>query len=49
MAFALGHYLNDRASYNGFDVSKNFVDLAAARFRQKKNFCFQHVDIFNKM
>ena len=49
MAFALGHYLNDRASYSGFDVSKNFVDLAAARFRQKENFSFQHVDIFNKM
>ena len=49
MAFALGHYLDDRGTYNGFDVSKNFVDLAEARFRQKKNFSFQHVDIFNKM
>ena len=49
MAFALGHYLHDHASYNGFDVSKNFVVQADARFRQKENFSFQHVDIFNKM
>lgn len=49
MAFALGHYLGDRASYRGFDVSKDFVERAAVRFRQKENFNFQHVDIFNKM
>jgi len=49
MAFALAHYLQDRASYHGFDVSKNFVDQAEGRFLQKENFSFQHVDIFNKM
>ncbi len=49
MAFALGHYLDDRASYDGFDVTKNFVDAAKARFRENKNFNFQHVDIFNEM
>ena len=49
MAFALGHYLNDRASYDGFDVTKDFVDAAKVRFREKENFNFQHVDIFNKM
>ena len=49
MAFALGHYLNDRASYDGFDIAKSFVDQAETRFSAKKNFCFQHVDIFNKM
>ena len=49
MAFALGHYLTDRASYDGFDIEKSFVDQAEIRFRSKKNFSFQHVDIFNKM
>lgn len=49
MAFALGHYLNDQGSYNGFDVSKRFVDMAKTRFRLLGNFKFQHVDIYNKM
>lgn len=49
MAFALSYYLNDHASYTGFDVTKTFIEQAQARFHANKNFGFQHVDIFNKM
>lgn len=49
MAFALGHYLDAQARYEGFDIAAKFVASARERFKPLPNFRFQHADIFNRM
>jgi len=49
MAFALGHYLDAQARYEGFDISAKFVASARERFKPLPNFHFRHADIFNRM
>lgn len=49
IAYALAHFLNEHGSYEGFDVSKDVINLAKVIFATKRRFAFQHVDLYNKM
>jgi SAM-dependent methyltransferase len=49
MAFALCHYLSGAGRYEGFDISRKFIEMAQHRYRDMPNFRFRHADIYNKM
>jgi ubiquinone/menaquinone biosynthesis C-methylase UbiE len=48
IAYPLAYYLNERGSYDGFDVMRPLVDWATANVTSRRaNFRFRHVDIHN--
>jgi SAM-dependent methyltransferase len=50
MAYTLAYYLNDHGSYEGFDIHKPLIEVAAQTFGDRcRNFRFQHADIYNPM
>lgn len=50
MAYTLAYYLNDHGSYEGFDINKALIEVAADTFGKRcRNFRFEYVDIYNPM
>ncbi len=50
MAYTLAYYLNEQGSYEGFDIHKPLIEVAAQTFGDRcRNFRFEHADIFNPM
>lgn len=50
IAYVLAYYLNDRGSYDGFDVMLPLVDWARANITTRRpSFRFRHVNIRNNM
>jgi ubiquinone/menaquinone biosynthesis C-methylase UbiE len=48
IAYALAYYLDERGSFDGFDVMRQLVDWANANLASRRpNFRFRHVDIYN--
>ena len=49
MAGALLEYLDEKGSYDGFDIVKSGIDWCASKITTKNpRFRFEHADIFNK-
>jgi ubiquinone/menaquinone biosynthesis C-methylase UbiE len=50
MAYTLAYYLNGQGSYEGFDIHKPLIEVAAETFGERcSNFRFEHADIYNPM
>lgn len=50
MAYTLAYYLNAHGSYEGFDIHKPLIEVAAQTFGDRcRNFRFEHANIYNPM